>query len=103
MAQLFPTQSINSATNTTAYPIYPSHCGFITLDAYTGEIFYQLRVTEAGSIVWEGKDGVAQYIPYAIVGAVIPVGGGRRVLTSATIDGQAVTTSATGIWWYGGQ
>jgi hypothetical protein len=83
--------------------------GISTLDAYTlmadGTIqtFKWVGVgTGGGHVVVEGVDGNPIYIPALPAGAWRPVLG-RRILTGATINGVAVTTTATLVTVYGGE
>lgn len=101
MPQTFKTHPISKEMNSTNYTIYPEHCYKITLDQYTREMFVQLMVTTAGSLVVESKSGAIKYYPVVNPGFLIPASG-VRVLTSATLDGDVVNTTATGIYGYGG-
>jgi len=99
--QRFRTNPLNKISNSTQYSIYPSRGGFVTIGTETPELFCQLAVESGGSVIVENKDGTVRYYPQLNPGAIYPIMG-TKILASATIDGQAVTTSASNIWWYGG-
>jgi hypothetical protein len=52
-----------------------------------------------GDIVWENNLGIPQYIPNAQPYQLFPVGA-RRILSSATVNGNVRTTAATNIAWF---
>lgn len=95
------TTPVSGQPYTTAYSIYPTRGGFIIPDIQTPEIFYQIMVGQLGSLIVESKDGGLRYYPVLNTGAIYPITG-VRILSAATVDGQAVTTTADNIWWYGG-
>jgi len=99
--QSFKTQPLNKSANSTEYSIYPTRGGFITVGTETPEIFCQLMVGNTGSVIVETADGEQRYYPQLNAGVIYPIAG-VKIIASATIDAQAVTTSATNIWWYGG-
>ena len=83
--------------------------GIATLDQYTVmddgsiQIFKWIGVgTGGGSVIVEGVDGNPYYIPALPAGAWRPAMG-RRILSSATISGNAVTTTASLVTIYGGE
>lgn len=104
MVQQFPTQAISKQSNSTSYPIYATRGGFITNDQPTtsGEMFIQLMVGTSGSVIVKNKDGQLRYYPLLLSGALYPIVG-VEIVTSATVDGQSVATTAADIWWYGGE
>lgn len=97
----FDTHPITKVCDTTEYPIYPPRGGLITLDVETPELFFQIMVTVSGNLIVEGKDGFVRYYPSLQAGAIYPITG-VKILASANIDAVPYTTTATGIWWYGG-
>jgi hypothetical protein len=72
------------------------------LDQETPEMFVQLMCGTSGSIIVQSKSGDLRYYPSVVAGYLL-VAPGVKVLTEATIDGEAVATTAADIWWYGGQ
>lgn len=99
----FKTYSVSGSTPSTDYSIYPTRGGAITIDgAPTPEVFYQLRCGTGGNLIVLGKDGNPIYYPSVFAGETL-VTCGLGVLSAATIDGVAVTTTASDIWWYGGK
>lgn len=118
------TQQINRNSPSTEYPIYPSQSkklipvagastaanqGLWTDANGSGPvIFYQLMVESPGSVVVQMKDDTVMPIPSVLAGERSPIGGGKRILETATVTDTAgndvvVTTTATGIWALGGQ
>lgn len=75
--------------------------GIITVDTQLTEYFKLIHVGVGGNVIVRGKDN-----------SMIPVLGlsddswfpaiGNEVVSAATIDGVAVTTTAENITWYGG-
>ena len=102
MAFIPKTHAINKNSNSTSYPIYPTRGGFITLDQETPELFIQLMVGTSGSVIVQNTDGQNRYYPSMVAGALYPAVG-IKIITSAVIDGQAVATTASDIWWFGGE
>lgn len=102
MSNLYPTHPISRLQDSTSYPIYPTEGGFVTPDVETRELFIQLTVGTTGSVIVQNIAGQNRYYPVVIAGSVLPAAG-IKVVSSATIDGQAVTTTATNIWWHGGK
>ena len=98
---IFNPEPLNKNANSTEYPLYPTRGGFITVGTKTPELFFQIMVGTAGNLIVEDENEVARYYPGLQAGAIYPITG-VRILAAATIDGQAVTTSAANIWWYGG-
>lgn len=101
MAQI--TQELNSSSRSTEVGLAITRGGEITLDDYIGETFKWLHVEVGGNVIVEGVDGSSNIIPFygILSGSWIPVVG-KRVLTSAVINGNPQSTTATGITWYGG-
>jgi hypothetical protein len=100
--QTFETYAISGNSYSTEMPIYPTRGGKITVDADPGELFFQLRCGTGGNLIVEGKAGNPIYYPSVFAGETL-VTCGRRVLSAATVDGEAVTTTADDIYWYGGK
>jgi hypothetical protein len=75
--------------------------GIITLDQEVPEFFKELHVGGTGDLIVLGIDG--NYIPYKglLAGAFVKVLG-NKVVSAATVDGVAMTTTATNITWHGG-
>lgn len=94
-------QALNKLANSTEYSIYPTKGGFITNDVTTPELFCQLMVGVSGSAIIETSDGEQRYYPLLNAGVIYPIAG-IKVVSESTVDGQAVATSASNIWWYGG-
>jgi hypothetical protein len=99
------TQSLNRETKLNQVSFSLSRCGIAIVssqaspDGFFPETAKMLRPTVAGNIVAEGIDGNILYCPNASGWVPFLC---KRILTSATIDGEAVTTTATGIYWFGG-
>jgi hypothetical protein len=53
--------------------------------------------TLAGTVVWNNADGESQVTPFE-AGQWCPIPA-TEILSGATIDGQAETTTATGLFW----
>lgn len=78
-------------------------CGIATLDQLTPQTFKWISIgTGGGSVIVRGLDGNPIYFPSVPAGALRPVLG-NMILTNATINGTAVTTTATQVVWYGGE
>lgn len=75
--------------------------GIITNDVQVQEFFKLLHIGTAGDLIVLGKNG--SYIPFfnLLNGDWVPVVG-NMVVSAATIDGVACTTTATDITWHGG-
>ncbi len=75
--------------------------GIITEDVQVQEFFKYLHVGVGGDLIVLGKDN--NYIPYFGVnnGATIAVEG-NMVVSAATVDGVAMTTTCSDITWHGG-
>lgn len=100
MSQQFST-TIDPQNRTAAVGIMATRGGEIVLDVYVGEVFKFLHVATAGDVIIQGIDGTPMPWYGATNDSVIPIAG-FRVLTSAVINGNTKTTTATGITWYGG-
>lgn len=75
--------------------------GIVTLDAVVPEYFKAIHVGIGGDLIVLGKNG--NYIPfYAVPNSTIIYVMGNSVVSAATVDGVAMTTTATGITWHGG-
>lgn len=74
-----------------------------TVDVATSQAFKFIRVENDGNLLIEGAYGENIYIPAATSGEWIPVVG-VKILSSGTVEGHtgSVSTTATGIWVYGG-
>lgn len=96
------TKAISLVSESTSYPIYPTHGGAVVIGTQTAELFIQICVGAAGSLIVETNDGFVRYYPLLQPGVIYPITG-RTILASATIDGNPVTTTASNIWWYGGK
>lgn len=100
----------NKATPSTEYSIYPTRCGILSPVAQSsttglwngGEIFCQFSATSAGSVIIEAKDGSPIYFPSVLAGE-LRIAVGRRILSSATINGNSVNTTVTSVVVYGGK
>ena len=100
-----PTQAMTRASDSTAYPIYPTRGGAITIGTPTPERFFQIMVGVTGSLIVQigtGTNATVRYYPLVLAGAIYPIAG-DLILSTATVDGNAVTTTASNIWWYGGK
>lgn len=86
-------------TNRIGMPI--TRGGIITEDVQISEFFKLLHIGTAGDLIVLGKDG--SYIPFfgLLNGDWVPVVG-NMVVSAATVDGVAMTTSASEITWHGG-
>lgn len=107
MLSISSTQPVSKQSDSTSYPIYPTQGGAVTLDAptSTNERFYQIMVGVTGSLIVQigsGNSIKTRYYPLVLAGAIYPIAG-DMILTSATVDGNAVTTTASNIWWFGGK
>jgi hypothetical protein len=76
--------------------------GLITLDAQLPAYFKMLHVGGGGDLLVRGIDN--NIIPFLglVSGQFVPVIG-YEVVSAATVDGQALTTTCTDITWHGGQ
>lgn len=83
--------------------IYIDYCRPVTaFDVNTLMVFKQIIVGGiGGDIVFENLKGNAQCFPGALPGVPYAIRG-RKILTSATIDGVLCTTSATNLFWASG-
>ncbi len=102
MAAIYQTHAINRNSNSTSYPIYPTEGGAIVPDVDAPQLFIQLMVGASGSVIVQNKAGVNRYYPLMLAGSLYPAVG-MRVVSSAVIDGNPVSTTATNIWWFGGE
>jgi len=103
MTQVFST-TIDPQNRTAAVGIMATRGGEIVLDAYVNankEMFKFLHISTGGDVIIEGIDGTPMPWYGASSDSVIPIAG-FRVLTTAIINGNPKTTTATGITWYGG-
>jgi hypothetical protein len=58
-----------------------------------------ITVGNAGNIVWQNNQGQPQYFPNAQAGQTYLIGA-TQILSSATVDGNSVSTTATNlVWW----
>lgn len=95
---------LESAYSTEA-SIYPACGGPITIDQAPltpGLCFYQLCCGTGGTLLIQGIDGGYIYYPLVAAGQIV-VAVGVKVVSSATWQGQSLSTSASNIWWYGGK
>lgn len=97
----FPTTSINPL-DANYYARSRSRSGMCTIDQYFGETACGLYVSVAGNVVLENIDGTTAYLPALLAGTEHNYKF-NRVLTSGVVNGNAVTTTATGIVWVGGE
>lgn len=61
-----------------------------------------LVCTVGGNIVYQHADGQYGFYPSATAGQLLPIGAVRVVTSHTFNNGGLRTTSATGIFWYGG-
>ena len=75
--------------------------GLITIDQPLAEYFKLLHVQNGGNVLILGMDN--QVIPYLGISSDSWIwAAGYAVVSSATVDGSALTTTASNIQWYGG-
>lgn len=94
---------IDPNNRTAAVGIMATRGNEIVLDAptQTGEMFKFLHVATGGDVIILGIDGTPMPWYGASSDSIIPLAG-FKVLSSAIINGNPRTTTATGITWYGG-
>lgn len=61
-----------------------------------------LVCTVGGNIVYQYPDGNYGYYPAATAGQLLPIGAVQVLASHTFTNGGMLTTTATGIWWYGG-
>lgn len=61
-----------------------------------------LVCTVGGNIVYQHSDGQFGYYPSAAAGQLLPIGAVQVVASHTFTNGGNLSTTATGIWWYGG-
>ena len=79
-----------------------SRSGICTIDTPMGETALGLYVGTAGNVVLQGVDGVTYYLPALTVGTEHHFKF-NAILSSGTVSGVSVTTTATNIVWVGGE
>lgn len=100
MATLLTANKLSPQERTNRIGAAITRGGIITEDVET-EYFKWLHIGIGGDLIVLGIDG--NYIPFygLLNGDWIPVVG-NMVVSAATVDGVAMTTSATNITWHGG-
>lgn len=83
----------------------PAYSDAVTVDtAFSSSgvscMAYYLAVGGAGDIVWQNAQGEAQWWPVAQAGQVYILGA-VKILSTATVNGQSRTTTATSMSWAG--
>lgn len=86
--------NVNPASRTEQVGIWIQKGGTITLDVDLGFVFKFLRVRTAGDLNVKGIDGNSYLVPDAQPGEFFPTWG-TTVLSAGT--------TATGIFWFGGE
>jgi hypothetical protein len=78
-------------------------CGIATLNQLTPQTFkWVCAGAGGGDVVVRGLDGNPIYLPSVPAGQIRPALG-NMIMTSATIDGVNVSTTASQVVWYGGE
>ena len=68
----------------------------VTLDVDFVKPSIYIFAGEAGDIVYENTNGLAQYFPGALEGGIYPIAA-RKILTSGTVNGTPRTTTASSL------
>jgi hypothetical protein len=101
-APTYPVNPVNPVEKADKLGGFIKSCGIATLDEEVGQAFKWIGVgNTGGDVIVRGLDGNPIYFPDVPAGALRPVLG-TSILSAATIDGVAVTTSAAQVVWYGG-
>jgi hypothetical protein len=99
--QTLTAQPLNPATPTFQIGLTATRGGLITNDTPLNEFFKGLYITTGGDVLVRGIDNEIIPILGRLSGSFVAVLG-YEVVSAATVDGQALTTTATDISWVGG-
>lgn len=95
------TSKFNPKTPTKDIGAVATRGGLITIDTPLAEYFKLLHIQTGGNVLILGMDN--QVIPYLGISSDSWIWAvGYAVVSAATVDGQALTTTASNIQWYGG-
>lgn len=101
MPQILPVENINGLTPAWQIGLTIKNGGLITINTELDFYFKALHIKTGGDVLVRGVDG--KIIPFLgmLSGSWVCVLG-NAVVSAATVDGQALTTTAADIAWYGG-
>lgn len=97
----FEAEAISPQTRTEDIGVVIKSSGIITNDAIVPQYFKLLHIGTGGDLLVRGVDGNINPFFGLLSGDWVPILG-NQVVSAATVDGVACTTTATDVTWHGG-